>query len=43
MIEPRVDRRLVGEHAETLAAQEAETAMDENLEAGLDACHRGRV
>jgi len=33
----------MGEHAETPAAQEAQTMVDEDVEAGLDAWHRGRV
>jgi hypothetical protein len=43
MGQTRVDRRLMGEQAEAPAAQEPETVVEEDLEAGLDARHCGRV
>jgi hypothetical protein len=43
VLDPRGDRGLVGEKAEAAAAQQSEPVMDEDVEAGLDHRHRGRV
>jgi hypothetical protein len=37
VLEPGVDRRLMGEDAEAAAAQEPEAMAKEDIEAGLDA------
>ena len=43
VIEPSVDRGLVGEDAEAAAAEQPEAMVNENVEAGLDARHCARV
>jgi N-acetylmuramic acid 6-phosphate etherase len=41
VVESRIDRGLVGEEAEATSTQEREPVMDEDVETGLDAWHRG--
>ncbi len=43
VLEPPVDRRLVGEERHAAAAKGPETVVDEHLEAGPDARHRASV
>jgi N-acetylmuramic acid 6-phosphate etherase len=40
VVEPGVDRGLMGEDAEAAAAQQPQAMVDEDVEAGLDARHR---